>query len=307
MKNIQKYLIWFIIWLSFITWLAFAANNWVLWNLFEKINWSWVLKWENIKNLSITWAKIADWTIWWNKLTNTLSWIISDNTIWVYTNSWRINNNTDAILGIKIPEKLSELTNDEGFITSMPSWFNTLSIHNLWISTLNWLPVEPKVKKDATWWTTILNKWSGNWQWNKQYYLWSYKIPDNKWIYQIRIGGYVDDCWMCMAYVNWKAAFWTTHCAYFTELWVDWSWAWNARNKSDGSFSWWDFTIDQLSGQKKLWWNDKRYNYSAYNIAPGVTFLKWWDYVSVHWRHNWGASIEYVNCTVEAKLWTLYY
>lgn len=63
--NAKKYLIWFIIWLSFIAWISYASTGTIGW-LFEKISWQWKLVWTNIKDGTV-------WTtqLWTNSVTTT--------------------------------------------------------------------------------------------------------------------------------------------------------------------------------------------------------------------------------------------
>ena len=44
----RGYVIWFMIWISFISWVSYAST-WTIGWLFEKIWWSWKLVWTNIK------------------------------------------------------------------------------------------------------------------------------------------------------------------------------------------------------------------------------------------------------------------
>lgn len=63
MKDLKKYIIWFIIWLSLISSIAYAANTWSIWSLFENISWIWYLKVDSIKDDTIDSSKIKDETI----------------------------------------------------------------------------------------------------------------------------------------------------------------------------------------------------------------------------------------------------
>jgi hypothetical protein len=64
MKELKKYIIWFIIWLLSVVTFTYAATNGGIGNLFERNgDWNWVLKWENIQNWSIDSTKIKNWTI----------------------------------------------------------------------------------------------------------------------------------------------------------------------------------------------------------------------------------------------------
>lgn len=62
MKNIKKYSIWFILWVSLISTIWFAANSWSLGSLFTKISWN-----ENGSNATgqyrLEWTNIKDWTV----------------------------------------------------------------------------------------------------------------------------------------------------------------------------------------------------------------------------------------------------
>ena len=59
MVNLKKYLIWFIVWISFLWWYAFASN-WTIGDLFTKVWTEWKLIGSNIQN----------WTVWANQLSN---------------------------------------------------------------------------------------------------------------------------------------------------------------------------------------------------------------------------------------------
>jgi hypothetical protein len=59
LKGFKDYLIWFIIWISFVAWISYAST-WAIWSLFEKIWTEWKLVWTNIKNGTV-WS-VQLWT-----------------------------------------------------------------------------------------------------------------------------------------------------------------------------------------------------------------------------------------------------
>ena len=67
MKNIKKYIVWFIIWIMSAGAFTYAADNGSIWSLFEQL-WTgeWVLDWSNIKDSSV-WEVKLDTSLW-NKI-----------------------------------------------------------------------------------------------------------------------------------------------------------------------------------------------------------------------------------------------
>ncbi len=156
MNNIKKYIIWFILWISLISWLAYAADTWTIWALFEKVWWNWLLKWENIK----------EWTISKQKLENSVQNEITTNTNNISTNATNITNNTTDISNISILTNVSELNNDIWYITlsdidpiniqTRVSWDCPNEEYMYWIEE-NWTP---KCRKNVMFYTRQTNIWA---------------------------------------------------------------------------------------------------------------------------------------------------
>lgn len=70
--NFKKYIIWFFILISLLWWFTTYAytSNGTIWDLFEKIGWSWYLIWSNIKDSTITVLQLADSSIITSKILN---------------------------------------------------------------------------------------------------------------------------------------------------------------------------------------------------------------------------------------------
>lgn len=138
MKNLKKYLIWFIIWISCVNAYTFATetNNWTIWELFEYVTDSWKLKantvWTTqISNLAVTLSKLATNSIDTTKIID-----------WSILNSDLANNSVS----------LSKIANNSIDTTKIIDWsINTLDLANasvtnekLWIASvdsskiLNW-------------------------------------------------------------------------------------------------------------------------------------------------------------------------
>ncbi len=104
MKDIKKYMIWFVVWILSVWTITYAADNGSIWALFEQlVTGEWVLVGNNIKDGSVWSWKLIDNSITsnissWNAVWNTCDWIAcvsyclnsNSDIVWMkwITNSW---------------------------------------------------------------------------------------------------------------------------------------------------------------------------------------------------------------------------
>ena len=195
MKEVKKYIIWFMIWLLWIWTLTYAADNGSIGALFEKVWNEWKLLWSNIKDWTVDSTKIEDNTITSadimdNTITsadimdNTItSADIMDNTI----TSADIMNNTitsaDILNGTiqavdlapnvlsSIPKLCVTETISWVWCWACPNW-NFLCYNNWWqaycCKEIHEVKTNTHTKKSLYWWnyyTGNVNGRSNSWLW----------------------------------------------------------------------------------------------------------------------------------------------
>ncbi len=203
LSSFKKYLIGFIIWISFVWSISYAANTWSIWSLFNYLSvWSenglsiigsiWRLDGTKILDETITSYEIQDGTITWDDLkdsyVNSTWWIVTwdltiiDN-LWVWKN---LAVNWNAIIKWKLLVNWKEVLTEDYF--DLYSGSNTIfDCMNLWWKFL-----------EVDWWLKICkipwNKCPSGWSKYKNYSTaWSCALWARKW-----------RCWWAGCYISWS-------------------------------------------------------------------------------------------------------
>lgn len=279
-KDIKKYVIWFILWLSLVGWLVFAADNWSIGALFENSTWPWRLKQEAIKDNSIEWVKLKDW-IDWSK--------IADWTIW--SNEIASNSITnDKIQSWISEDKLASWVQSK--LNSSIDW-KDVSVNNLTVSwTLNWFKfVKEFWKKDENWYTIadiVTTSWINKTSTTKLPSTWKYitnfrlSWTSSPWYW-----------WACLLFVKNKIAYWLT-----TSYWVNI----NKLSYSEAK----DYNIISIIGPTTITSTDYGYTFTYYNTEFKSSSIYsnrfWYNSVFNIFYNSYNNDIEsYIWSTINPK------
>jgi hypothetical protein len=157
MVNLKKYLIWFIVWISFLWWYAFASN-WTIGDLFTKVWTEWKLIGSNIQ----------DWTVWANQLSN--------NSVW--TNNIINKNVTEEKLSDNILNKINNPSLSEIDPTAVKltwnqiiSWIKKFSNPIVWTNPIegNHLATKDYVDNNINNWDFVSLIWDEEIDWVKTF------------------------------------------------------------------------------------------------------------------------------------------
>lgn len=151
MKNIKKYIIWFIIWISCVNAYSFASN-WTIWDLFNFVWWKWSLKTDTITSFQIKdgsintndlkdWV-ITSWKLWLNSVDSFR--IINNSILEVDLADWIVSTDklkTDSVNSSKIIDwTITELDLDSSLIEKINSQPDSLVMcqNNFWVRWIKW-------------------------------------------------------------------------------------------------------------------------------------------------------------------------
>lgn len=223
MKNI---LIWFILWLSFLSWISYAANTWSIWALFTKIWWNWFLMWDKIQDWTIDSSEIEDNSLTSSDLGSNSVWTseVSDNTISttdILNNTITENDISDSFIA-RNSDKLDNLdsTNFMRLENSIYDWM----IDNSW-NPSNWIRTpSPWIIPYTSWWSSL---WTLSWPfsnifWNDIYDNWT--LLENKYLWinskavDSNLLDWLDSTYFASkTYVDSKVSWWN-----YTQWWFYW-------------------------------------------------------------------------------------
>lgn len=295
-KDIKKYVIWFILWLSLIGWLVFAADSWSIGALFTTdSSWKWVLKGENIQNDSVEWSKLKDW-IDWNKIS---IWTISAN---------KLDTNVNTLLNKTVPTSVSQLSDASSYIKT----WDDVSVKSL---TINWELLQKKFSVIDQTFYPVLNFSEGTLIsytptiWN----ITSFTVPIWKYISAISISsGNWSNSSDCSVFVNNKL--WLSVSRRKSINYID-------STKIISTYNWYSsstlvFSNTKIFDIKNLvndnWLSGNEFTYWSY-IYPWVKYLEWGDTITLYhnadyaWRNWVDFNFWWINCSVSVQYWEFIY
>lgn len=289
-RSIKKYLIWFIIWLSFLAWVSYASTG-TIWWLFEKISWQWKLVWTNIK----------DWTVWTNQL-----WTNS-----VTTTKILDKNVTEAKLADDIVVKLNTPTETDPTAVKLTWnqsiwWIKTFTSPVVWVTPTANNHLATKQYVDTAISTALASIPSYTYSWDTWTW-WSCSVSCGWWTQTRSVtcrrndGVTVADSFCTTTkpatsqtcntgacpFVCWwtVSAWWFT---YTTKLWPDWK-CWTSTNMKHIPSSWnswcYDNNISNCNAYGRLYdW------YAATHSSVCPALGTWW---ALPTDDQWTALINY--------------
>jgi len=243
-NEIKKYFIWFIVWLLSFCWVSFASDSWTIWALFENIWGYWFLKWENIKDNTVSWIKVENDTITEEDIIDTFKARDSDKLDGKDSNSNLLNKDDE------IPTSNAVKTYvDSRWINDLIDWkynWESLFIWHKWIKS-TW------IYNTAVWSLALLN----NKTWNRNTAIWRATLTNNNSWYR--------NTWI------WFASL------YYNETWHDNIWVWHATIYKN--INWKYNTAVWVSS---LHWNNWSNNTAIWSSALG--FNQTWYSNTAVWR-----------------------
>lgn len=320
-NKVKSYAIWFIAWLSTIGLIAYAADSWTIWTLFEKLSdgkyslvadtvWSKQITDNSIQNEDIAWwisfTKMdynEGFTSWWKCVYSNENWKIMCMNMDIPWNSCEFSGKTYNDWDIVMTYKKNSQTNSQDYCNWIPrickNWTLEPKDDTYKYSSCTQLPYV-----ETSLYTSILklDSWPINWWWHK----YDNSVVLSSDVKKIKISWYVDDWWYCYAYWwSWKII---TYRHENTGYW---------RNNNNNIW----YPIYDEQNCKKAWWKlassscSAQCTYSADNnwninicqdnedswnmwieeqelLLPQWTkiFLKWWV---IDWKGNWSLKCNF--------------